>query len=60
MHSMDNYYVSKLLPLIAEAGVSIVSNPRMNITLQGRSDSYRKRRGMTACPSGRAAGVQNA
>ena len=22
MHSMDNYYVSKLLPLIAEAGVA--------------------------------------
>ena len=27
MHSMDNYYVSKLLPLIREAGVSVVANP---------------------------------
>ena len=45
MHSMDNYYVSKLLPLIAEAGVHAVANPLINITLQGRHDSYPKRRG---------------
>src|SRR5688572_1069935 len=38
MHSMDNYYVSKLLPLIAEAGVAAVANPLINITLQGRQD----------------------
>ena len=57
MHSMDNYYVSKLLPLIAEAGVSIVANPLINITLQGRSDSYPKRRGMTRVPELLAAGV---
>jgi cytosine deaminase len=50
MHSMDNYYVSKLLPLIAEAGVSIISNPLINITLQGRHDTYPKRRGMTRVP----------
>ncbi|MGB0914356.1 MAG: cytosine deaminase, partial [Phaeobacter italicus] len=31
MHSMDNYYVSKLLPLIAEAGVSAIPNPLINI-----------------------------
>lgn len=47
MHSMDNYYVSKLLPLIAEAGVAVIPNPLINITLQGRHDSYPKRRGMT-------------
>ncbi|RYY65427.1 MAG: cytosine deaminase, partial [Comamonadaceae bacterium] len=35
MHSMDNYYVSKLLPLIAESGVSVIANPLINITLQG-------------------------
>ena len=57
MHSMDNYYVSKLMPLIAEAGVSIISNPLINITLQGRSDSYPKRRGMTRVPELLAAGV---
>ena len=37
MHSMDNYYVSKLLPLIAESGVSVIANPLINITLQGRT-----------------------
>ena len=47
MHSMDNYYVSKLLPLIAESGVSAIANPLINITIQGRHDSYPKRRGMT-------------
>ena len=57
MHSMDNYYVSKLLPLIAEAGVSVVSNPLINITLQGRHDSYPKRRGMTRVPELLAHGV---
>ena len=50
MHSMDNYYVSKLLPLIAEAGVAAIANPLINITLQGRHDSYPKRRGMTRVP----------
>ncbi|MBC7452941.1 MAG: amidohydrolase family protein, partial [Massilia sp.] len=46
MHSMDNYYVSKLLPLIREAGVAAIANPLINITLQGRHDTYPKRRGM--------------
>jgi cytosine/creatinine deaminase len=54
---MDNYYVSKLLPLIAESGVSIVANPLVNITLQGRHDTYPKRRGMTRVPELMAAGV---
>lgn len=57
MHSMDNYFVSKLLPLIAEAGVHAVANPLINITLQGRHDSYPKRRGMTRVPELLAAGV---
>ncbi|MDQ2780640.1 MAG: amidohydrolase family protein [Pseudomonadota bacterium] len=57
MHSMDNYYVSKLLPLIAEAGVHAVANPLINITLQGRHDTYPKRRGMTRVPELIAAGV---
>ena len=57
MHSMDNYYVSKLLPLIAEAGVAAIANPLINITLQGRHDSYPKRRGMTRVPELMAAGV---
>ncbi len=57
MHSMDNYYVSKLLPLIAEAQVHAIANPLINITLQGRHDTYPKRRGMTRVPELMAAGV---
>jgi cytosine deaminase len=57
MHSMDNYYVSKLLPLIAASGVSVIANPLINITLQGRHDTYPKRRGMTRVPELMAAGV---
>jgi cytosine/creatinine deaminase len=57
MHSMDNYYVSKLLPLMREARVHAVANPLINITLQGRHDSYPKRRGMTRVPELLAAGV---
>ncbi|WP_429500263.1 amidohydrolase family protein [Robbsia andropogonis] len=47
MHSMDNYYVSKLIPLMAEADIQVISNPLINIMLQGRHDTYPKRRGMT-------------
>ncbi|MBY5336838.1 amidohydrolase family protein [Rhizobium leguminosarum] len=47
MHSMDNYYVSKLIPLMAEAEINIIPNPLINIMLQGRHDTYPKRRGMT-------------
>ena len=57
MHSMDNYYVSKLLPLIREGGVAAIANPLINITLQGRHDSYPKRRGMTRVPEMLAAGI---
>ncbi len=57
MHSMDNYYVSKLLPLMAEAQMQVVANPLINITLQGRHDTYPKRRGMTRVPELLAAGV---
>ncbi len=57
MHSMDNYYVSKLIPLMAEAQLNVVSNPLINITIQGRHDSYPKRRGMTRVPELLAAGL---
>ncbi len=58
MHSMDNYYVSKLLPLMAEAEVSAVPNPLINIVLQGRHDTYPKRRGMTRVPEMLKAGIR--
>ncbi len=57
MHSMDNYYVSKLIPLMREAGVAAVANPLINITIQGRHDTYPKRRGMTRVPELMAAGI---
>jgi cytosine/creatinine deaminase len=57
MHSMDNYYVSKLLPLIAEAGVAAIANPLINIVIQGRHDTYPKRRGMTRIPEMRQHGI---
>jgi cytosine/creatinine deaminase len=57
MHSMDNYYVSKLLPLMAEAGVAAIANPLINIVLQGRHDAYPKRRGMTRVPEMRPHGI---
>jgi cytosine/creatinine deaminase len=57
MHSMDNYYVSKLLPLIAESGMNAIANPLINLTLQGRHDTYPRRRGMTRVAEMRALGI---
>ncbi|MEX2009356.1 MAG: amidohydrolase family protein, partial [Dongiaceae bacterium] len=57
MHSMDNYYVSKLIPLMAEARLNVIANPLINITIQGRHDTYPKRRGMTRVPELMAAGL---
>jgi cytosine/creatinine deaminase len=57
MHSMDNYYVSKLLPLIAEAGISAIPNPLINIVLQGRHDTFPKRRGLTRVKEMQAMGI---
>ena len=57
MHSMDDYYVSKLIPLIAESGMNVIPNPLINIMLQGRHDSYPKRRGMTRVPELMSAGI---
>jgi cytosine deaminase len=57
MHSMDNYYVSKLLPLIAESGMTAIPNPLINITLQGRHDTYPKRRGLTRVKEMQAYGI---
>ena len=57
MHSMDNYYISKLMPLMAEARVHVVANPLINITLQGRHDTYPRRRGMTRVKELMEAGI---
>jgi cytosine deaminase len=58
MHSMDNYYVSKLLPLMAEAGVAAIPNPLINIVLQGRHDTFPKRRGLTRVKEMQALGIE--
>ena len=47
MHSFDNYYFSKLISLLVEADLHIIANPLINITIQGRSDNFPKRRGLT-------------
>ncbi|WP_316347698.1 amidohydrolase family protein [Desulfuromonas acetoxidans] len=57
MHSMDNYYVSKLLPLMAEARINAICNPLVNMVLQGRHDTYPKRRGLTRVKEMLAAGI---
>jgi cytosine deaminase len=57
MHGMDNYYASKLVALMAEAELGVVANPLINIAIQGRHDSYPKRRGMTRVPELMAAGL---
>lgn len=57
MHSMDSYYVSKLLPLMAEAGLAAIPNPLINIMLQGRHDAYPQRRGLTRVKEMQAHGI---
>ncbi|MGP3697427.1 amidohydrolase family protein [Rhodobacter sp. NSM] len=57
MHSMDTYYVSKLLPLMAEAELAAIPNPLINIVLQGRHDTFPKRRGLTRVKEMQAHGI---
>ena len=57
LHSAPHDFAAKLIPLLAEADVHIVANPLINITLQGRRDTYPKRRGMTRVPELLAGGV---
>ncbi len=57
MHSYDNAYAFKLIGLLAKSGVNVIANPFDNITLQGRFDTYPKRRGMTRVKELLAAGV---
>jgi len=49
--------VGKLIALMAESDLSVVANPLINITIQGRHDTYPKRRGMTRVPELMAAGI---
>ncbi|MCV2402635.1 cytosine deaminase [Marinomonas sp. C2222] len=47
MHSYDNAYCSKLFRLLKNSGINFISCPTESIHLQGRFDSYPKRRGVT-------------
>ena len=55
--SYNDAYAFKLLQILKRAGVTIVANPLDNIVLQGRFDTYPKRRGMTRVKELDAAGV---
>ena len=57
MHSYDNAYAFKLIRLLARSQVNVVANPFDNIVLQGRFDTYPKRRGITRVKELLAAGV---
>jgi cytosine deaminase len=57
MGSYNDAYAFKLLQILKRAGVTIVANPLDNIALQGRFDSYPKRRGMTRVKELDAAGI---
>ena len=57
MHSYDNAYAFKLIRLLARAQVNVIANPFDNVVLQGRFDTYPKRRGITRVKELLAAGV---
>ncbi|WP_372912463.1 cytosine deaminase [Salinigranum sp.] len=57
MHSYSNAYADKLVSLLAESGVSVVTNPPDNSVLQGRYDDYPRRRGHTRIDQLHDAGV---
>lgn len=47
MHSYNNAYVVRLMRLLKMSRINFVSNPLVNTHLQGRMDTYPKRRGVT-------------
>jgi cytosine/creatinine deaminase len=57
MASYNDAYAFKLLQILKRAGVTIVANPLTNILLQGRFDTYPKRRGITRVKELDAAGI---
>lgn len=57
LHSYPNPYASKVISLLADSGVSVITNPPDNSVLQGRYDDYPKRRGHTRIEQLHDAGV---
>lgn len=55
--SYGNVHARKVTDLLAEGRVHVVTNPPVNLHLQGRYDRYPKRRGLTRVTELMAAGV---
>ncbi|MCO4744687.1 MAG: amidohydrolase family protein [Proteobacteria bacterium] len=47
LHSYNAPHAAKVIELVAEAGVQVIANPLDNVVLQGRYDTYPRRRGIT-------------
>jgi len=47
MHSYNGAYCDKLFRILRMSGINIIANPLVNVNLQGRFDSYPRRRGIT-------------
>ncbi len=47
MSSYNNAYAQKLMGFLQRSQINLIANPLINITLQGRTDTYPKRRGIT-------------
>lgn len=45
--SYNNAYAFKLMGILQKSYINFIANPLINITLQGRTDTYPKRRGVT-------------
>ncbi|MBT9776616.1 cytosine deaminase [Clostridium sp. MCC353] len=57
MHSYNNAYVLRLMRLLKMSGINFVANPLVNTHLQGRIDTYPKRRGITRVKELTAEGI---
>ena len=57
LHSYPNPHAAKVIELVAESRVQVVANPLDNVVLQGRYDSYPRRRGLTRVDELWAAGA---
>lgn len=57
LHSYSNAYADKLVRLLSESGVNVVTNPMANAVLQGRYDDFPRRRGHTRIEALREQGV---
>ena len=57
MHNYNNDYAHKLIGFIAEAGMSMITNPFDNAVLQNRLDGYPRKRGVTRCDEMLARGI---